>query len=145
MIRRDQHRLVARDGSLRGERIHRLRARYARHELHRETGDVAVAQRSDLGVARMRLHETDDDCAGFELPDLLDRQRLHAEHDVRLLQYRRGIEPLDVLVARIGEARAHCGAAFHCDARAQRGKFVRDLRNHTDAGFVRRYLAQHTD
>ncbi len=104
-----------------------------------------VAQRGDLGLARMRLHEADDDGAGSELPDLLERERLYGEHDVGLLQYRRGVEPRDVLVARVGEPCARAGAALHCDARAARSKFVRDLRNHADAGFVGRCLAQHTD
>ena len=122
-----------------------MRARDTRHELHRETRDAPVAQRDDLSLARMWLHEADDYCAGFELPDLFDRQRLHGEHDVRLLQYGRGVEPLDVFVVRIGETCAHSGAALHGDACAARGKFVRDLRNQTDASFVRRCLAQRTD
>ena len=52
-VGRDQHRLVAGDGGLRGQRIHRLRARDARHQFHREAGDLPIAQRLDfLGAAR---------------------------------------------------------------------------------------------
>jgi hypothetical protein len=82
-------------------------------------------QRDDLSLARMRLHEADDYRAGFQLPDLFDRQRLHGEHDVRLLSMACRVEPLDVLVVRIGEACARSGAALHGDACAARGEFVR--------------------
>ena len=77
----EQHALVAGDRRLRGERVHRLRARDPGHRLHRERDDAALAQPLDaLGVGqaargsrsarrprerrdlvRARLRDTDDD------------------------------------------------------------------------------------
>jgi hypothetical protein len=83
----NEYRFVAADTGLRGQRIHRLRARDARHEFHGEAGDAAVAQRLDLGGARVRLHEADHHRAGLERADLRHAGRLHGQQDIRLRQH----------------------------------------------------------
>jgi hypothetical protein len=80
----NQRGLVAADGRLRRQRIHRLRARDARHQFHREAGDLALAQRAHHVQLRVRLHETDDQRARLELPDLRHAQRLHRQQHVGL-------------------------------------------------------------
>jgi hypothetical protein len=59
-IGRDQHRLIARDRGHRGERVHALRARNARHQLHREERDPAFRQESRRLDRGQRLAESDD-------------------------------------------------------------------------------------
>ena len=48
----EQHRLVAGDGRLRRERVHRLRARDSRDRLHREGDDALLAQPRDALACR---------------------------------------------------------------------------------------------
>ena len=85
----DQHGLVAGQRGLRGQAVHRLGAGDARNELDREAGDLAVAQRLHLGLARVGLQEADHHGAGFELADLLEAERRDRQQDVGLRQDRR--------------------------------------------------------
>jgi hypothetical protein len=146
LIRRDEHRLVACDGRLRGQCIHRLRARDARHQLHGEARQLAVAHRFDFGGAPMRLHESDQDCAGGELSDLLECQRLHGQNHLRVRKHgSRSLAPFDALVGSIGELRALAGASLDEHARSGLSQLFGNLRYHADAGFLWRALTQRAD
>ena len=58
--RRVDHRLVAGEVGLAGQHVHRLRARDARHELHREGGDAGLGERLDRRVVAVGVHDGDD-------------------------------------------------------------------------------------
>ena len=82
VVRRDEHGLVAGDVGLRGQRVHRLRARDARDRLHRERRRAGVGQRlRRLGV-RERAEEADEDGVVAELGDLLVGRRGDLHDDV---------------------------------------------------------------
>ena len=53
-VGRDQHGFVAGHRGLRGQCVHRLGARYARHQLHGEGGDAPGLQGAHEVVARVR-------------------------------------------------------------------------------------------
>ena len=67
----EQRRLVAGDVALRGQRVHRLRARDPRDRLHRERGRLRVGERARRLRAGQRREEADQDRAGAEPADLL--------------------------------------------------------------------------
>ena len=68
-VRRDEHRLVAGDGGLRRQRVHRLRARDARHQFHGKTRDPVAFEGAHEIVARVGLHESYDHGSRFERSD----------------------------------------------------------------------------
>ena len=75
-------RLVAGDGRLRGERVHRLGARDARQQLEREARDAGVAQRGDAVEGLVRLQQTDEHRVALEEAHLVRAGRLDLEHHV---------------------------------------------------------------
>ena len=62
----DQHRLVAGDGGHGGQRVHALRARDARHQLHGQKADAALGQRAGRVDRGERLAEADDRLAAAQ-------------------------------------------------------------------------------
>ena len=95
---RDQHGLVAGDVRLRGQHVHRLRARRARQQLHRERGDLAIAQRFRALGRQMRLQIADDDRAFLQRADFVERRRLHFQQHVAARKHVARVGRLDILV-----------------------------------------------
>src|SRR5262245_51902665 len=94
----------------------------------------------------MRLHEPHDDRAGLQLLDLLDRQWLYGQHDVRRCEYvaaRR--RPVRLLVEGVWKIRPRTRTLLDEHPCAGLGKFVGHFRNEADPGFIWRDLAQGTD
>jgi hypothetical protein len=79
---RIDNRLVAGEVGLRGQHVHRLRARDARHELHREQRSPARGQRAERGLVAVRVEHGDDQRPGLQRGDLGRARAAHAEQDV---------------------------------------------------------------
>ena len=142
----NQRGLVAADRGLRRQRIHRLGARDARYQFHRERRNLPVTQRAHHIRLRVRLHEADHHRAGPEPLDLADRRWLHGQQDIGRREYRLGaVGPFDLLVQRIRELGADTGTAFQQYPRSQCGELVGDLGDQTDARFPARALPKPAD
>ena len=80
--RADQHGLVAGDRGLRGQRVHGLRARDARYELHREAGDAPLLQCAHQRRLVVGREEPGDHRTRLQLRDLARVKRLHGEQEI---------------------------------------------------------------
>jgi hypothetical protein len=142
----EQHGLVASDGGLRGQRVHRLCARDAGHQLHREARDLPVLQRAHERRLVVRRQEARDDGAGLQARDHARVRRLHGEQEVRGGNDR--VSPVGeggILVLGIGEARRGAGAALEEDPGALAGELGGHLGHDCDAVLASHGLFQHAD
>ena len=144
--RADQHGLVAGDRRLRGQRVHRLRARDARHELHGEAGDAPFLQRAHQRGLVVRREEAGDGGAVLELRDQGGVRRLHREEEVGRGEHGvRAVGQGDVLVLGVGKARRGARAALDQDPGAGPGQAGGDFRYDCDAVLTSHGLFQHAD
>src|SRR4029077_2153183 len=118
----------------------------ARHQLHGEAGDTALAEGAHLRRARIGLHEAHYHSARAQLCDLLERQWLHREHDICTLQHlARARRPGHTLVTGLGKAGTLTRAALDEHARAILHELVGHFGDQADARFSRRALAERTN
>src|SRR3984957_1034462 len=128
----DEHSLVAGDGRLRRQGVHRLCSRDTRNEFHGETGDPALLQRFDLRLPRVGLHETDDHGPRLKPLNLVHGERLDGQDHIRLLQHgARRVRPGDVLICGIRELRPGAGTTLDQNPGSGLGELPGDLWNHT--------------
>ena len=131
--RAEQRAVVAGQRGLRGQRVHRLRARDARHQFHREAGDLAVAQQLDQLDFLVRVDEA---TSGSRLPS--SRRRLpataaaRASDDVGVAtpgpaDWRRSVTFLNAASASFT---ASARAGLHVDLGAELGQLVGDGGDH---------------
>ena len=75
-------------------------------------------------MARVRLHEADDNGAAFQLPDLLNCERLHSYDNIRPAEDDcLAIGPLHLFIECIRKACARAGSALHHDPGACLSQF----------------------
>ncbi|MGY4327106.1 hypothetical protein ACVWWG_001523 [Bradyrhizobium sp. LB7.2] len=80
------HGTVAGKISLRGQHVHYLRARDARHQFHREGRDAGIGDRLQRRLIAVGVHDGDDERAALVLRQLGGFRALHLDDDVGVLQ-----------------------------------------------------------
>ena len=133
------HRLVAGEVGLAGQHVHRLRARDARHELHRHQRRAGAGQRLEAGpVVEGRQHGRHDG-AGLQGLHLLAGGPAHLEQNVGPAQ-RLGGAGGDGRALRlqdvVGKARVRTGTRLHPHRAAERGELLDGFRRHGHAGLA---------
>jgi hypothetical protein len=78
----EQGAVVAGQGRLRGQRVHRLRARDARHQFHGEAAQLPVADQLDQRRFLVGIDEADQDRAVLHRADHFGGRRIDRQHDV---------------------------------------------------------------
>ncbi|MEY9737466.1 hypothetical protein ABH985_005255 [Bradyrhizobium ottawaense] len=80
------HGAVTGEVRLRGQHVHHLRARDARHQFHREGGNAGIGDRLQRGLVAIGVHDGDDERAALVLRELGGFRTLHLDDDVGILQ-----------------------------------------------------------
>jgi hypothetical protein len=117
---RVDHRLVAGEVGLAGQDVHRLGARDARHELHREGGDAGPCQSIDRSIVAIGIDDGDNGGARAIGLQLRLIRPAHLQHHIGfgdiagLTDHSAGLGEL-----LVGNARCRAGAAFHDDVKPQ--------------------------
>jgi hypothetical protein len=92
------------------------------------------------------LHESNYDCATFQLPNLLNCERLHSYDDIRDLENRRAIIcPFHILIKCIRKPGPLPGATLHHDPDSRLSQLSDDFGHQGDTSFVRCALTKRTD
>ncbi len=140
------YRVVAGQGRLARQRIHRLRARDARHALHREAGDLPVHQALDERRLLARVDEADQQRPWLHRVDDIDVGRLDGQHHVGVAQHRRAIRR-DLDVDEVGIARMDrtAGARLHVQPGAELDQPGDERRNESHPALVDARLGQYRD
>ena len=128
LLRRIDHRPVARQIRLAREHVHRLRPRDARHQFHGEGHDAGVRHLLQGGLVAVGVHDGDDQRALLVALQLLRRRPLDLEHHVGVLGHVVANAGARRLVVGVQYARRQPGAARDRDLRPQRLQLLYGLR-----------------
>ncbi len=117
-------RLVARDGALRRECVHRLRTRDPRDRFHREGDDAALGEPLDPGRIAERGEEADEDDPRRELCNLVGRGPGDADDGLRARQQLAAVDDVGAggRVVGVREPGGRARASLDCDREARRGQ-----------------------
>ncbi len=144
--RTEQHRLVAGDGSLGRQCVHRLGPGNPRHEFHRETGDLPLAEQPDQVLLPIGLQVADHDAAWAQGAGVCQGRRLDMQQHVGGRQHVGGLrQELDLPEIRVGEAGTVRRAGFHDQAGAGLAQLPCHFRHHGHAGFARHGFPDHAN
>ena len=146
MGRAELHRVIARQGGLARQRVHRLRPRDARDTLHGEAGDLLVQQALDQRRLLVRIDERDQDRAFLHRVDHIQRRGLHGENHVgvgdQLLAI---VNEGDILERGVGQLDGISRARLHVQFGAELDQLGDDGRHQRHAPFVRMGFLQNGD
>ncbi len=132
-------RLVAGEVRLRRQHVHRLRARDARHQFHRECRDIGCGDGTNLRFVAVGIHRREHERARLVAAHLGLGRPAHLQHDVGVEDGGRGIGRdgrAGGLVVGVGEARLGAGARLNGDGRAEADEFLHRLRRCGNARLV---------
>ncbi len=142
----ESDRVVARQGRLARQGVHRLGPRDPRDPLHGEAGDLPGQQSlHQLRLVR-RVDEADQDRAGFHGVDDGEGRGLNRQDHVRLGDHRDPvIEDGDILERGILQPDRGARAGLHVQLAAELDQLGNDRGRQGDAPFVRLGLLQNGD
>ena len=142
----DEHRLVAGRGGLRRERVHRLRARDARNQLHGEAGEPARGERPHQIELSMRLQERHDGRVGTQSLHDVNLGWLDGEQQVGGGEhFARVAGDAGTLIGRVRQAGRDTRTRFDDDLGTVARESSRNLRHERNPCFARSCFSDYAD